>query len=91
MLGNIQTRVQAAVTWGEVSVTALPTDAYPDPALMVEVRFANQADADSFYNQADSFMGTGINGPVTGSTLTQHNCSHDQPGQPCTNLRERAW
>ena len=63
-----------------------------NPSLIVGARFINQADADAFYNNADTYFGTGTNGPQSGSRLKQHPCSHDDPNpQPCVDTRVRVW
>ena len=81
VMGNVQTRLAQEVTWGEVSTQAI--DAEPgmritNPSMMVEVRFSTDAARDSFWNDVVAFMGTGINGPVVGSYIQQHDCSHDE-------------
>jgi hypothetical protein len=82
-MSNVQTRLTAEVKWGETTTQPLTTLA-GDPAMVVEVRFTTEAARDSFWTDVVAFMGTGVNGPVTGSFIQRHQCPHDQtPPVPC--------
>ena len=78
---NVQTRLSAEVTWGDTTTLALPLGTPPrptDPGMMVEVRFTTDTARDSFWTDVIAFIGTGVNGPVTGSYIQQHDCQHDE-------------
>jgi hypothetical protein len=75
--GNIQTYIASKTTWGEVHRTDSTTEA-GDPAVTLEVRFTTEAEANTAWNDIQGFVGTGINGPVTGSYIQRHNCPHDE-------------
>ena len=55
-----------------------PSTRVVDPSMYVEVRFSTDAARDSFWADVIAFMGTGVNGPVVGSYIQQHDCSHDE-------------
>ena len=86
VMQNVQTRLSTEVTWGEVVTT--PVEPMPpratDPSMAVEVRFETDAARDAFWADVVAFMGTGLNGPTTGSYIQQHDCPHDEAEpQPC--------
>jgi hypothetical protein len=90
VMQNVQTRLSTEVTWGETVTQALaPTPRQPDPSMLVEVRFATDAARDAFWTDVIAFMGTGVNGPVTGSYIQQHDCPHDEPDAPPCVVSER--
>jgi hypothetical protein len=74
---NIQTRLAQTTPWGEVTQQNETSDA-GDPAVLLTVRFSAQADQESFWTDAIAAVGTGINGPVSGSAIWRHDCPHDQ-------------
>jgi hypothetical protein len=88
---NIQTRLAQTVPWGVVVRQDYAKD-NGDPAVLLEVRFTTRAQQEAFWNDAIAAVGTGINGPVTGSSLTRHDCTHDeaQP-QPCVIAERTDW
>jgi hypothetical protein len=75
--GNIQTYIASKTTWGEVGRTDFTTEA-GDPAVSLEVRFTTQAEQDAAWADIQAQVGTGINGPVTGSFIQRHDCPHDE-------------
>jgi hypothetical protein len=83
VMQNVQTRLEQEITWGETVTRAIPPmpPRSPDPAMAVEVRFTTDAARDAFWTDVIAFMGTGVNGPVTGSYIQQHDCPHDE-GNP---------
>jgi hypothetical protein len=89
--GNIQTYIASKTTWGEVGRSDFTTEA-GDPAVNLEVRFTTQAEQDAAWVDIQGFVGTGINGPVTGSTIYRHDCPHDeaQPA-PCVVAERRDY
>jgi hypothetical protein len=88
---NIATRLAQTTPWGEVVRQDAVSDA-GDPAVLLTVRFSTQAEQQSFWGDAIAAVGTGINGPVTGSAIWRHDCSHDEtrPG-PCTVAETVGW
>jgi hypothetical protein len=74
---NIQTRLAQTTPWGEVIRTDYVNE-NGDPAVALEVRFNTRVEQEAFWNDALAAVGTGINGPVTGSELTRHDCPHDE-------------
>lgn len=85
VMQNVQTRLSTEVTWGETTTQALEPDGLRifDPSMIVVVRFETDAARDSFWTDVIAFMGTGTNGPTTGSYIQQHDCSHDGVAEPC--------
>jgi hypothetical protein len=82
--GNVQTRLAQTVRWGETVVSKGTSDAGADVMLFVTVRFTTRAEQEAFWNDALAFVGTGINGPVTGSFMQRHDCPHDEVNPaPC--------
>ena len=91
---NVESHFGSKTTWGPTEKTrALEAGGgRTNPSLILGVRFTSQADADAFYNNADTYFGTGTSGPQAGSTLKQHPCSHDEPNpQRCVDTRVRSW
>ncbi len=89
--GNIQTYVASKTTWGPVYRTDSTTMA-GDPSVNLEVRFTTQAEQNAAWTDIQAFVGTGINGPVTGSSITRHNCQHDEARPPlCVVAESRIW
>jgi hypothetical protein len=91
VMQNVQTRLSTEITWGEtitVAVEPMPPKA-PDPSMAVEVRFTTDAARDAFWTDVIAFMGTGINGPVVGSYIQQHDCQHDESEPPECVVSER--
>jgi hypothetical protein len=76
VMQNVQTRLAQEITWGEVTTQALTT-MEGDPGMTVEVRFTTAEARDLFWTDVIAFMGTGLNGPVAGSYIDQHDCPHD--------------
>jgi hypothetical protein len=80
---TIQTRLAQTTPWGEV-VRQDYTNGEGSPAVVLEVRFTTQGEQESFWNDALAFVGTGVNGPVAGSTIYRHDCPHDEADPtPC--------
>lgn len=88
---NIQTRLAQNVPWGTTERTD-SVSAAGDPAVTLTVRFQTQAEADSFWADVQAAVGTGLNGPVAGSSIWRHDCPHDQqqPG-PCVVSDRVDW
>lgn len=83
VMGNVQTRLAQDVPWGEVTLAPgpLPTG---DPAFYAEVRFNTKAEQQAFWTDLQAAFGSGVNGPVVGSSAWTHDCEHDQVGPgPC--------
>ena len=97
VMNNVQTRLSAEVTWGITTTQAInPSGTGPgtvtDPSMRVEVRFTTDAARDSFWNDVIAFMGGGVNGPVTGSFIQQHDCPHDGVNPaPCVISERRDY
>jgi hypothetical protein len=89
--GNIETYIATKTTWGEVVRTDSTTVA-GDPAVHLEVRFTTEAEQDAAWTDIQSFVGTGVNGPVTGSTIYRHDCPHDEARPtPCVVAERRDY
>lgn len=90
VMSNTQTRIAQEVTWGEVVATAVnPGWRVADPSMVIEVRFATDTARDGFWTDVLEFMGTGVNGPTTGSHIEQHDCPHDQSDPGLCVISER--
>jgi hypothetical protein len=89
---NIQTRLAQNVPWGQTNIINTTDELGADVGVYVEVRFNTLAEADSFWTDAIAEVGTGINGPVTGSKIYRHNCTHDSssPSQ-CVVGQQQTW
>jgi hypothetical protein len=88
---NIQTRLAQNVPWGEV-VRQDYTNAAGQPAVALEVRFMTRAEQESFWNDALAAVGSGVNGPVTGSAIYRHDCPHDEAQPtPCVVAEQVNW
>jgi hypothetical protein len=85
---NIQTYIASKTTFGPVGRTNY-TNLAGEPAVSLEVRFTTRAEQDAAWADIQAFIGTGINGPVTGSTIYRHDCLHDQPRPPLCVVAER--
>lgn len=93
-MNNVQTRLASEAQWGQSAVVAIEPGApgITDPSMSVEVRFTTDAARDSFWNDVIAFMGTGVNGPVTGSYIQQHDCPHDDVNPlPCVISERRDY
>jgi hypothetical protein len=86
--GNIQTYISSKTTWGPVSRVDSTTMA-GDPAVSLEVRFTTQVEQDQAWADIQAFVGTGINGPVTGSSIYRHDCPHDEERPTLCVVAER--
>jgi hypothetical protein len=86
--GNIQTYIASKTTWGEVGRSDFTTEA-GDPSVSLEVRFTTQAEQDAAWADIQGFVGTGINGPVTGSFIQRHDCPHDEAQPTLCVVAER--
>jgi hypothetical protein len=88
---NIQTRLAQTTPWGVVTRQDYTAD-NGSPAVLLEVRFTTRAEQESFWNDAIAAVGSGVNGPVTGSRIWRHDCPHDeaQPA-PCTVVEETVF
>lgn len=73
---TIQTRLLQNVLWGAVTQVDGTTGA-GDPSVHLSVRFQTKAEADAFWTDLQAAVGTGVNGPVAGSTVWRHDCPHD--------------
>lgn len=74
---NIQTYIASKTTWGPVGRQDYTTMA-GDPAVSLEVRFTTQAEQQQAWTDIQAQVGTGINGPVSGSSIYRHDCTHDE-------------
>lgn len=85
VMQNVQTRLSTEVTWGETVTQAIPLGGrFIDPSMTVAVRFSDILARDAFWDDVIAFMGTGLNGPVTGSYIARHDCAHDElESGPC--------
>jgi len=88
--GNIQTKFSQSAMYGTPEAIAITTRA-GEPALSVTSRFINQADRDQFWADLDTFLGTGVNGPIAGSRAWTHDCPHDEAVGACVLSTERTW
>jgi hypothetical protein len=89
--GNIQTYIASKTTWGPVGRIDGTTMA-GDPSVSLEVRFTTQAEQDAAWADIQGFVGTGINGPVTGSFIQRHDCPHDEERPtPCVVSERRDY
>ncbi len=86
--GNIQTYIASKTTWGPVARVDGTTLA-GDPSVSLEVRFTTQAEQTAAWTDIQGFVGTGINGPVTGSFITRHDCPHDEARPTLCVVAER--
>lgn len=89
---NIQTRLAQNVPWGEVERVD-GVNATGDPCVSFTVRFQTKAEQDAFIADLEAFVGTGINGPITGvSWYVPHDCPHDESNHgPCVLGTRRDW
>lgn len=62
-----------------------------DPEVCLTVRFNTLPEADSFWADVQAAVGTGVNGPVTGSFVSRHNCPHDTSTTPCLESDRRTF
>jgi hypothetical protein len=85
---NIQNYIATKTTWGEVARVDTITEA-GDPSVYLEVRFTTEAEQDAAWADIQAFVGTGINGPVTGSTIYRHDCPHDEAQPTLCVVAER--
>jgi hypothetical protein len=85
---NIESYIATKTTWGEVGRTDLMTAA-GDPAVNLEVRFTTEVEQDAAWADIQAFVGTGINGPVGGSFIQRHDCSHDEAKPTLCVVAER--
>lgn len=91
--GNITTKLGTSALYGTPQVDSVSGLRHiTDPALIVTARFLTAAERDDMWTQLDTYLGTGVNGPVAGSRAWIHDCTHDGPvAGPCVMGIERAW
>ena len=88
---TIQTRIAQSTTWGPVYRTNSVNMA-GQASVTLEVRFATKAEQNSAWADIQNYVGTGVNGPLTGSELTRHDCPHDEEHPyPCVIAERRDW
>lgn len=59
--------------------------------LTFSIRFLSRADQDDLVARIQAFA-TGVRAPIAGSTLTVHDCPHDEdPPSPCAAVAARVW
>ena len=80
---NVQTRLAQNVPWGEVTITNTIVRPSRNPAFYAEVRFNTKAEQQAFWSDLNSFLGSGVNGPTTGSEWWGHDCRDDGTGGAC--------
>jgi hypothetical protein len=85
---NIITRIGQLTTWGPVLRNDYVSPS-GNPAVQIEVRFTTVAEQNTAWNDIINFVGSGINGPVSGSFLTRHNCPHDETVRSNCVIAER--
>jgi hypothetical protein len=91
--GNIATKFGASALYEQPQVDSVDHLWHAtDPALIVTARFLTAADRDDMWTQIDTYLGTGTNGPVTGSRGWIHDCTADElGGGSCAINSERVW
>jgi hypothetical protein len=87
---NIQTRIAQTTTYGPVSREDY-TDENGQAAVSLLVRFTTKAEQDAFWADVITAVGTGINGPVTGSELYRHDCPGDGEHWACEIAERVDW
>jgi hypothetical protein len=90
---NITAKFATSTLYGEPQVDSIPHLWHAtDPALAVTARFVSAPERDAVWTQLDTLLGTGINGPVTGSRGWIHDCPADIPDAGgCVIDLERTW
>jgi hypothetical protein len=88
---NVNTKLGATPQYGTPIAGPAQLRGTTDPALIVTARFINQADRDQMWADLDAALGTGVNGPVTGSRAWIHDCQHDENVGGCAAGATRAW
>ena len=63
--------------WGSVEVIDGTDRLSGNPKLFCNFRFTTASARDQFYTDAIAQL-QGVNGPVVGSWIAKHNCSHDE-------------
>lgn len=88
---NIQARLAQTVPFGEVDRVDW-ADMGGNPATILSVAFRTLAEADSFWADVVVFVGSGINGPVAGSSMWRHDCPRDEAQTAgCVVADVQAW
>jgi len=91
VLAALETRLAQLERFGVEEISTSVAEGIPN-SLVLMVRFVSEAERDAFWNELDGRLGTGGQGPVTGSRGRLHDCTHDeQPPQPCVIEAERVW
>jgi hypothetical protein len=88
---NITNKFGTSSLYGTPAVRSTTMRGTNDPALYVESRFTAAADRDAMWTQLDTFLGTGVNGPVVGSAGWMHDCNVDESGNTCLVSATRTW
>jgi hypothetical protein len=86
---NIQTRIAQTTTYGPVYRTDYQGE--NGPAVSLLVRLTTRAEQEAFWADALAFVGTGINGPVTGSQMHRHDCPSESEHWPCEIAERVDW
>src|SRR5512143_2254620 len=88
---NIQNYIATRTTWGPVYRSDYTNEA-GQPSVSLEVRFTTAAEQQQAWTDIQNQVGTGVNGPVTGSTIYRHDCPHDEAHPyPCVVAEQRDW
>ena len=85
---NIQAKLSLP-QYGDPEI--VPQVIHGDPGLLVTMRFLDQVDRDTMWADLDAALGSGVNGPVTGSRAWIHDCTHDETVGECSPGFERVW
>lgn len=93
VLGDIQTRIANRARWSVDILRAQSVrlgGVVQANGIYVELRFVSQADADDLKARVETFA-TGQRAPLAGSTLTVHDCTHDDGTDACAVVASRTW
>lgn len=88
---NIQTKFSTSPQFGQPEVSNITMRQTGDPGLSVVARFSVKADRDAMWADLDAQLGSGVNGPVSGSRAWIHDCPHDEGRGDCVLGSERVW
>ena len=89
-LNQINTRFSASAQYGNPVARPI-TNRAGQLGVYFIARFLSKADRDAMFAQLDAAFGTGTNGPVTGSKVEWHDCTHADNGGPCVVGGTRVW
>jgi hypothetical protein len=89
-LSLIDAQRAGKVMWGVQSSQAIGSGFRADGFwLSCQLRYEGEADADDLFSQLVTFLGK--NSPLTGSTVTLHDCTHDEGTNTCTVVNQQAF